>query len=146
MGPLGFGHGTSFAIINSSVDAAVGSNICMPSIASGNTDLSFSAGRFTMPKTASSAHKNTLFAWAIPGQKYYFAESDGTNDSVPATSFTITDYSEDASNYFVDTDIVGSLPTPTCNAIPCYCYTGWQASLVTETNSGPANLTPFAAP
>jgi hypothetical protein len=146
MGPTGFGHGTSFTISNSSIGSAEGSNICMPSIASGNTDLTFGTGTFTMPKTASSANRNQLFAWAVPGQKYYFADGDGSNNSSPQTHFQITDFREDASNYYVDTDIVGALPTPTCNMHSCPCYTAYQASSVTQLNTGPADLTQFAAP
>lgn len=146
VGPLGFGHGTSISIADSTVATASGSNICLPSVAAGTTALSYSSGRFTLPKTAPVAQKDDLFRWAIPGQKYYFGDIDATNNSIPATTFTITDFSEDASNYYMDTDMVGALPTPTCSFIPCRCYTSWQASSVTQTNSGPADLTQFAAP
>lgn len=145
IGPWGYGHGTSLSIDGSTIGSVVGSNLCMNTIANGNAELTFSAGRFTLPKTA-TIYKDTFFAWAIPGQKYYHADSDGTNNSVPPTSFAGTDLSEDASNYYFDTDIVGALPNPTCNGHVCRCYTSWQASSVSQKFTGPANLVPFAAP
>ena len=158
MGPTLFGHGNTFVINNSTVTFAdnPASNICMPSIQSGNTDLTYASGRFTMPKTASGTNRDNIFRWAMPGQKYYFADSDGTNNSTPQTNFAITDFSEDASNYFVDTGswqqggssiaTPAVLPTPTCNTHSCPCYTSYQASSITQTNTGPADLTVFAAP
>lgn len=145
MGPTAYGHGTYFNIENSTVNAVVGSNICMNTIANGNAELTFSSGRFTLAKPA-TVYKGDFYRWAIPESKKYHADSDGTNNAVPPTTFTITDISEDASNYYADTDITGALPNPTCNGHVCRCYTSWQASSVSQKFTGPANLAPFAAP
>jgi hypothetical protein len=145
MGSLAYGHGTLFSIAGSTVTAARGVNICMPSVASGSSGMTFSGGTFTASKSG-IVDKDNLFRWAIPGQAYYFAASDGTDNSSPHTKFSITDFREDASNYYVDTDIIGSLPAPTCGGVTCACYTTYQASAVSQTNTGPADLTRFAAP
>src|SRR4029077_15037902 len=108
------------------------SNLCQ-----NPSKLSFSAGTFSMAKSAQSADLDVLFAWAVPGQKYYFADSDGSNISSPHTQFAITDFREDASNYYVDPDIGNVLPPPTCNNHSCPCYTPYQASSVKQFNSGP---------
>lgn len=141
LGPTGYGHGGALSISNSAVASAIGSNLCLAASA-----VSFSGGTFTMSKGISpSTLIDDLFRWAVPGGTYYFADSSGQNASIPHTQFVINDFREDASNYYVDTNIAGALPIPTCFGVACTCYTAYQASSVTQTSTGPADLT-FAAP
>lgn len=49
-------------------------------------------------------------------------------------------------NFYADTDIGPTLPTPTCNTHACPLYAPYAAATITQRFSGPADLTQYAAP
>jgi len=139
VGPTGFGHGVSITADGLTVDAG---NI--PHRALDKSIFSFSSGVFTIPN-ANVANVRGALAMFVPGQKYYFSATDGTV-CAPQTAFTVTGIDQDASNLNVRTDIVGSLPSPTCGGSPYFGYQPYGAATITQKFSGPADLTQFAAP
>ena len=139
-GPIGFGHGVNIAVDGSSIaNAQQNTSQSLPV-----SVVSFSSGTFFIAKSDPNA--DLLLSWGVPGQKYYFGDSSSKNNSVPATNFIVTAMREDGTNYYADTDIGNTLPTPTCSAVPCVNYVAYAAAAITQKFSGPANLAPFAAP
>ncbi len=232
LGPTGFGHGVSVAALNSTVSATTqnSGNLLVAST------VAFSGGTFSISRT--DPNRNLLLSWAVPNQKYYFGDSDGTpncvntpqsactfkvtavrgdgidfatvtisnaspavvtlanhglttgtpiifaqpdgsgSDLMPsplatntqyfvktvlnANTFTISATNGGAAintttngsgpivlssgNFYADTDIGSVLPTPTCNTHACPVYAPYAAATVTQTNTGPADMTQFAAP
>lgn len=144
VGPWGYGHGNSIIFNNSTIPTAQISNHAFTA-----ADLAYNgSGTFSIAVGAAAAPN--FLAVAIPNQKYAFADSDGTlncvNTPQSACTFKITAVRGDGVHYFADTDIPGALPTPTCNTHSCPIYVAYPAATITQTNSGPADITQFAAP
>lgn len=139
-GPVGYGHGQSIVSDGTYFGAAQQNttNILL-------FDLTLTTGVLSIAKT--NPNRFNLLAIGVPGQKYYYGAADCTNNSIPATVFSITAMREDVSNFYADTDILGS-PAPTCGGVACTKICPYAAALITQKNSpaGSANITTFAAP
>lgn len=148
LGPSGiYGVGNSIYFSNSVLP--IGSTLTNNEVNA--VDMTFTAGTLSVAHASSSAFDKAL-AWGIPGHKYAFADNDGTLNSSPPTTFSISAVRDDGTTIFFDMSgcswgtCSGALPTPTCNTHACPEYVAYPAATITQTNSGPADLTQFAAP
>lgn len=141
-GPIGYGHGTSII-----VDGSIISAVNQPNHRIKTSLLSFSNGTFFIAKNDAQVY--LTYNVFVPGQKYHFGDTDGTYNPNPTTNtiFTVTAVREDATNFYFDTTLPNTLPTPSCGSNPtCDGYVAYPAATITQKFSGPANLTQFAAP
>lgn len=142
-GPTGYGHGVSLTATNSTINSTTFAGTMVDS-----TIFSFSNGTFSVLTAARDGPMQVF----VPGQKYFFAYYDGAVHKAAdgtglVTSFTVTAIRQDATHVFIDTDIGATLPTPTYQGgQPVNRYVAYAAAAVTQTNSGPADLTQWAAP
>lgn len=146
IGPSGNGKGQTLTLDGTYIGTATQSYEAVPISA-----FSYSVGVLTIAR----ANGNFPFAtqWAVPGAIYYFnyagnpgnRNSDGTGNPV---KFTITGMTGDATNYYIATDMVGSLPTPTFGGQAANQLMISPVVTVTQRNSptGSASVTGFAAP
>lgn len=144
VGPSGYyGAGNSVAFNGTYTPTGASS---LPYMTKAVMDPLYSSGTFTITKASGSY--TSFVSWAVPGRKYAFADSDGTINSSPLTTFTITSLVDNGTTVSAVTDLVGNLPTPSCNATPCDAYTLYPASTITQINkpAGSADLTQYAAP
>ena len=109
------------------------------------SSLSFSGGTFSIANASAAG----VYAVFVPGHKYFFGDTDGSNTCSPvSTTFTVTALRQDASNTHVDIgscswgSCSGSLPTVTCaaGARNYSTYGAYQLMSLTQRNSGPGNL------
>jgi hypothetical protein len=88
-----------------------------------------------------------VIAWAVPGFQYAFANLDGTLNSVPKTSFTINDVTDQGTSIKIWTTLPNVLPTPSCDGTPCPMLQPYAGGVITQTPPGvPTDLTQFAPP
>lgn len=137
---------------NGQVNSVVAKNSSFGSAASSNSflqasDYTFSGGIFTVPNASAAL----TWQGAVPGWKYTFAFFGGgivrTDDLGHMTDFTITGMTQDATNTYVHTDIVGAKPTPTfLGGQACNAYAPYGAKTITQTNCTGADLTGFVQP
>ena len=144
VGPTSYGAGQTVKVTNSIIPSARASNAAIPV-----GDVAFSNGAFKIANTqlTNYPHSDT-WGRAVPGHKYYFGFYNGSIYKTDAAdvvhTFTITSVRQDATNTYFDTDIVGALPTPTFIGQPTSHYFLWPAMTISQTDSGPADLTQFA--
>ena len=148
VGPIGYGHGNSITITDSTVDdSATGSNVAQIQIAYAN--FTRSTGTLIFVKSGNVDPVDEFYRTMVPGQKYVFAFANSFGSvCAPLTAFTVTDLHEDGTNLYADTDL-GSTAAPTgfpCNTPSNIYIVAYPAATITQTNSGPADLTQFAAP
>lgn len=142
IGPLAFGVTSTVSVDGANIQSAA----ALPGPLLAASAFSFSAGTLSLPNSARD------WQWGVPGHKYYFGDSDGTNNAIPSTYFTIGAITQDVTNtYFTMTSCSwgscsGSLPVPVCNTHSCPMYVPYAAQTITQKFTGPANLTPFQAP
>jgi hypothetical protein len=96
------------------------------------SDLTLTSGTLSIAKT--NPNRFTFLATFVPGFNYYYAASDCSNNSVPATSFTVSAVREDAANFYADTNIVGT-PSPLCGAVACSKICPWPYQSITQLNT-----------
>jgi hypothetical protein len=142
LGPIAFGVTSTITADGANIPVA----LALPGPLLAAAGFSFNAGTLSLPNSA------RLWQWGVPGHKYYFSDSDGTNNAIPTTFFTIGAITQDINNtYFTMTNCSwgscsGALPTPVCNTHSCPMYTPYTALTITQKFTGPANLVPFQAP
>lgn len=141
VGPTGFGAGGSLSISNTTFQTASSStnlNIALSALSWDN------AGTLSIPNNSASI--NVAWAIFVPGATYYFGESDGTDSSIPHTTFHVTGITTNGATTFYATDIpAGALPSPSCNSQPCLTVAVYSLTTVTQTNTGSSpSLTSFA--
>lgn len=101
-------------------------------------DLTFSAGVLQI----ANADANYFIAVSVfsPDKTYHFGRHNQT-PTIPATTFQISDMTQDATNtYYVMSNCSwgscsGALPAPTCFGVPCDYFTAYAQVSVTQTNS-----------
>lgn len=141
IGPTDFGHGNTLTIDGTTIPVSGGGLTTSPAVIRVDPSIfAYSSGVFSIP-VASAA---SVWQWAVPGQKYFFAKLDNTQCSTP-TTFTITDLAVVSTTLNITTDLVGALPTP-CSGGAASWYVAYPAATITQKFSGPANLTQYAAP
>jgi hypothetical protein len=101
------------------------------------SDVTLTSGTLAISKA--SPVKYNFLAAMVPNAQYYYGATDCTNNAVPATSFTVTAVREDASNYYADTNIVGT-PSPICNVIACTAVCPWSYQSITQLNTPAGGL------
>src|SRR5262249_27209953 len=106
----------------------------------------FNDGVLRVANTSAS----TVWQWAVPHEKYFFAYYDGsihmTDDTGHVTTFEILDVSQDATYTYVKTDLGTFLPMPTfVGGLPANQYIAYPATTITQTNSGPADASIWAS-
>lgn len=101
---------------------------------------------------ASNVVSDQFVSTFIPGRKLAFCFFAGntvtTKDGGGTQTFTCTAVREDASFFYADTDIGPTLPTPIFQGTHSANYVvnwGADTASITEINSGPADITVFAA-
>ena len=147
-GPSGFyGVGNSISISNSIIPTSKLNNNSVLA-----ADMTFTSGTLSVAHASSAAFRAAL-RWGIPGHKYAFADSDGSLDASPSATFSISAVRDDGATIFFDMSgcswgsCSGALPMTSCGSnTPCPEYVAYPAATITQTNSGPADLTQFAAP
>lgn len=100
------------------------------------TDLTFSAGTFTILKSAGTIAN--VYATFVPGFKYYLGGVAGNSVCTPAAEFTVTDLREDATHVFIDID---QSTLPACGGGgTVLSYGQFHLLTASQTGSGPANI------
>lgn len=144
-GPVGYGHGQSVVAQDCTVSIAAQGVVAVDPA---TLTYDSGTGTFSIPNASASG----VWQWAVPNQKYFFAYflagviSKNQDAGGTVVSFTITAVRQDATSTYVDTDLVGALPTPTYSGNAPNKYIAYAAATITQTNTGPADLTQFAAP
>lgn len=136
VGPNGYGAGSSVSIDGSTIASGRASG--QFAFAS---SLTFSSGTFSLP--IGDPNRFVMWQMGVPGHKYFRGDAASFTKSTPPLDFTITAVRQDASFIYWDTDIGNSLPSCSAN---CANYVSYSAATITQKFSGPADLTPFAAP
>jgi len=147
-GPTGYGGAQSLVVDTVTFPVAT-ADACEVETA----NVSFSSGVFSMLKSKSNAIKDTFFRCFVPGFKYKFAWHNAvTSNCTPLAEFTVSDISEDGSNYNATISncswgsCSGALPTPSCSGSPT-TYSLYNSLAITQTNMGGSpSLLGFAAP
>lgn len=136
LNPVSYGHGVSIEVDGSFIGAASRSTRAVP-----NSWFSFSGGVLTIAN--SDPNLFHVFEWAVPGQKYYSSQSEGT-PCASSVAFMITSLIQDGTNTKVGTDL-GSVPS--CG-VPTLYYAPYTAGVITQRNSrsGSVDITGYAAP
>ena len=139
-GPNGYGHVNNTTFINTPILSQQPlQHFVQRSWLTYNND-----GTFSILKSDPNFDQTIL--WAVPSFKYAFSGVNGTLNSVPKTSFTITDVTDQGTSIKIWTDLPNTLPTPTCNSVACTTFQAYGGGVITQTNSGPADVTQYAAP
>lgn len=130
IGTPGFGHSETLTLDSSNMGAFACS---AQAIQVGW--VTYGSGTFTI--ATADANRPSIVAWAVPGYQYFFATVAGNIVNLGKT-FTVTGLRQDATNTYVDTDLVGSLPS-----LGQTHYVAQPAPTVTATNmtgsSAPSN-------
>jgi hypothetical protein len=117
LGPVGYGHASSITVLNSTISTAILADHAIDS-----SSVTFSNGTFRIANSSAAG----VWAWAVPGQEYFFADYDGSihqvNDTGSITTFKVLDVRQDATYTYVDTDLGATLPAPTFNGQPLSQY------------------------
>jgi hypothetical protein len=104
---------------------------------------SFSAGTLTIAKANAEYTNGKSPGLWVPGHKYFVGDSDGSNTCSPANTFTVSDVVDAGSNVNIVTDLPSVSFGNTCGSgtrAPT-TYGAYQTMTLTQTSSGPANLT-----
>lgn len=136
VGPAG-GAGGTFLLSNSAwaaIQAPIGNFLLL-------TWVSYSNGVFSIPLTSPQYNGNAV-PWGVPGAEYGMADSDGTINSVPLTTFKVTGVTSDGTNAYYATGswvqagssiaTPATLPTPTCNSHACFAVTAYPGTSLVE--------------
>lgn len=139
-----YGHGRTLVLDGATI--ASGSSVnCF--VSKTLTGLSYSSGTFSI---SNALALGTTLTWAVPGAKYFFGYAFGSTVCNAGVTFTITDITQDATNTNFVTDLVGTLPTPACDAgsgsTTYDRYVAYPAATITQRNSTGTNMTVFAPP
>lgn len=152
IGPTQFGHGNSLSFTNCTIPVSDGHGLNSgPTVLSVDPSIfSYSNGTFSV----AVASDHPTIQWAVPGEKYFFATAGNAQCST-ATSFAISDISVVSTTLNITTgswtqngspiSTPVALPTP-CSGGAASKYIAYPAATITQTNSGPMDLTVFAAP
>lgn len=132
VGPNAFGAGGSLNISGTTfltASSAINLSILL-------TALSWDgAGTLSIPNNSASI--NTAWAIFVPGATYYLGESDGTDSSIPHTTFHVTGITTDGTTTFYATDIpAGAFPTPSCGGQSCKTVAVYSLTSVTQSFTG----------
>jgi hypothetical protein len=141
VGPTGYGHANNNSFNNVGfASAQLAKRVVHIAWMTYNKD-----GTFTIAKSHPNYHE--VIAWAVPGFQYAFANLDGTLNSVPKTSFTINDVTDQGTSIKIWTTLPNVLPTPSCDGTPCPMLQPYAGGVITQTPPGvPTDLTQFAPP
>lgn len=135
VGPNGYGHGINLTATNSTIASAT-ANVVDVLI----SNMTYSGGTFSIARAAGTW--SDAIRTFVPGQKYYFGSAGGNDPTQP---FSITDITDDGTTTSFATDYVGAVPT-SCGIQTCTLIVAYPAAIITQTSTGPADLTQFAAP
>lgn len=103
LGPIAFGVGGPAVLIGSTIGAGSLSSRGMDST---TPPLLYNNGTFSIAKVLSAYG---ILGWGVPGGKYYFADSDCSNNGNPQINFNVTAMRQDGVNF---------LPVTISNASP----------------------------
>lgn len=138
------GHGDTLTIDGSSISGGITINCALLK----TVPTTYSSGVFTVPNNSVSI--SNAISWGVPGKKYFLGRAFGSTVCNAGVTFTITDITQDATNTYYTTDIVGALPTPSCNpgdgSAVYDRYVAYPAATITQRNSTGTNMTVFAPP